>query len=100
MTERKAGRDSIEAWQMLRMDGGSAWELLTSLMAYQPNKRLSAAAALRHRWFGSSVLAPVGAALDSFATSVGQVCRFAMQNDCISCVMCNRKWQPCKLDSL
>lgn len=72
MTERKAGRDSIEAWQMLRMDGGSAWELLTSLMAYQPNKRLSAAAALRHRWFGSSVLAPVGAALDSFATSVGQ----------------------------
>lgn len=71
--ERKAGKDSQEAFQMLNMDGGSAWELLTSLMQYQPNNRLSAAAALRHRWFGSSLLAPVGAALDRVATSVGQV---------------------------
>lgn len=75
--ERKAGRDSQEAFQILNMDGGSAWELLTSLMQYEPNNRLSAAAALRHRWFGSSLLAPVGAALDSFATSVGQVCRLS-----------------------
>lgn len=75
--ERKAGRDSQEAFQILNMDGGSAWELLTSLMQYEPNNRLSAAAALRHRWFGSSLLAPVGAALDKVATSVGQVCNMS-----------------------
>lgn len=71
--ERKATRDSQEAFQMLNMNDGSAWELLTSLMQYQPNDRLSASAALRHRWFGSSLLAPVGAAFDRVASSVGQV---------------------------
>ncbi|KAL3161226.1 hypothetical protein ABBQ38_009592 [Trebouxia sp. C0009 RCD-2024] len=70
--ERKATRDSQEAFQMLNMNDGSAWELLTSLMQYQPNDRLSASAALRHRWFGSSLLAPVGAAFDRVASSVGQ----------------------------
>lgn len=71
--ERKATRESQEAFQMLNMNDGSAWDLLTSLMQYQPNNRLSASAALRHRWFGSSLLAPVGAAFDRVANSVGKV---------------------------
>ena len=71
--QRKATRESLEAFQILNMNDGSAWDLLTSLMQYQPSQRLSASAALRHRWFGSSLLAPVGAAFDRVATSVGQV---------------------------
>lgn len=67
-------RDTQEAFDFLRMDNGSAWDLLTSLMQYQPSQRLTASAALRHRWFAkSSLLAPVGAAFDRFADSVGQV---------------------------
>ena len=71
--QRRTNRDSQEAFELLDLNGGSGWDLLTSLMQYQPNKRLSAATALRHKWFGNSLLGPVGAAFDKVASSVGQV---------------------------
>ena len=70
---RGSNRDNQEAFELLDMNGGGGWDLLTSLMQYQPNKRLSAATALRHRWFGTSLPAALGAALDRVAISVGQV---------------------------
>ena len=72
--QRRLSRDAQEGFDLLNLGGDGGWDLLTSLMQYQPNKRLSASGALRHRWFGTSILAPVGAALDRVAESVGQVC--------------------------
>ena len=71
--QKRLNRDTQEAFALMDQEGGAAWDLLTSLMQYQPSKRLSAAAALRHRWFGPSILAPVGAAFDRVASTVGQV---------------------------
>ncbi|DBA80997.1 TPA: hypothetical protein ACH3X2_007204 [Trebouxia sp. C0005] len=70
--QRRLSRDAQEGFDLLNLGGDGGWDLLTSLMQYQPNKRLSASGALRHRWFGTSILAPVGAALDRVAESVGQ----------------------------
>lgn len=70
--ERRISRDSQEGFDLLNLSDNGGWALLTSLMQYQPNQRLSASGALRHRWFGTSILGPVGAALDRVASSVGQ----------------------------
>ena len=40
---------------MLDLDGGAPWSLLTQLVTYAPNKRLSADAALRHPAFGGKL---------------------------------------------
>lgn len=72
--DRRISKDSQEGFDLLKLNDNGGWDLLTSLMQYQPNKRLSASGALRHRWFGTSILGPVGAALDRVASSVGQVC--------------------------
>ena len=76
--ERRSSKENQEAFEMLDMNGGGGWDLLTNLMQYQPNKRLSAANALRHRWFGTSLPSALGAALDKVATSVGKVSCFAL----------------------
>ncbi len=73
--QKRTNKDSQEAFELLNLSTGGGWDLLTNLMQYQPNKRLSASTALRHRWFGTSILAPVGAAFDRVTASVGQVCR-------------------------
>lgn len=71
--QRRPNRDTQEGFDLLGLTDGGGWDLLVSLMQYQPSQRLSASSALKHRWFGTSILAPVGAALNRVASSVGQV---------------------------
>jgi serine/threonine protein kinase len=40
----------VEGFELLDLDQGAGWDLLTKLMAYRPSDRLSAAAALDHPW--------------------------------------------------
>ena len=53
--ERRASRDFQDGFAMLDLDGGAPWSLLTQLVTYAPNKRLSADAALRHPAFGGKL---------------------------------------------
>ena len=54
---------------MLDLDGGAPWSLLTQLVTYAPNKRLSADAALRHPAFGGRL----GAAFAGSVRKAGEV---------------------------
>ena len=58
---------------MLAQNGGTGWDLLTKLVVFEPGKRLSAAAALRHPWFGAGLLGSVAQALDRVGSSMGDV---------------------------
>lgn len=53
---------------MLDADGG--WDLLKSLIQYEPSARLSASAALAHPWFGVDASKAV---LSSTAASLGRI---------------------------
>jgi serine/threonine protein kinase len=66
-------RDYQEGFEILSLNNGAAWDLLCSLVAFEPSKRLSAAAALRHRWFGGGVFGTVATAVDKVGSTVGQV---------------------------
>ena len=59
--------------QVLAQNGGTGWDLLTKLVVFEPGKRLSAAAALRHPWFGAGLLGSVAQALDRVGSSMGDV---------------------------
>lgn len=47
--EKLNRRGSVEGFELLDADGG--WDLLCSMVRFNPGERLSAAAALRHPWF-------------------------------------------------
>ena len=59
--------------QVLAQNGGTGWDLLTKLVVFEPGKRLSARAALRHPWFGAGLLGTVAQALDRVGSSMGDV---------------------------
>ena len=66
-------RDYQEGFDILSLNNGAAWDLLCSLVVFEPSKRLTAAAALRHRWFGGGVFGRVATAVDKVGSTVGQV---------------------------
>lgn len=43
-------KEYAEGFAVLDADGGAGWDLLCSLMQFQPEARLSAAKALQHPW--------------------------------------------------
>lgn len=68
---KKGGKEYAEGFATLDADDGAAWELLCKLMTYEPKERLSASAALAHRWFGSSPLPrAVTSSVESFGKAV------------------------------
>lgn len=69
--QKRPNRDFLEGCELLDENGG--WDLLSNLMQYELNKRLSASAALRHRWFGSTLLGTAGEAIGRVAAIAGQV---------------------------
>ncbi|KAI3433249.1 Protein kinase domain-containing protein [Psidium guajava] len=50
--EPRASPDLRRGFELLDVDGGIGWELLTSMVHYKPRKRTSAKAALAHPYFG------------------------------------------------
>ena len=70
-SKKSPNRDFLEGCELLNANGG--WDLLANLMQYELPKRLSASAALRHRWFGSSLLGTAGEAINRVAAIAGQV---------------------------
>jgi serine/threonine protein kinase len=51
--KNKVAKEMEEGFATLDADGGAGWDLLVNLMKYEPRERLSASAALNHRWFSS-----------------------------------------------
>eukprot|EP00192_Tetraselmis_astigmatica_P008809 CAMPEP_0117659130 /NCGR_PEP_ID=MMETSP0804-20121206/6261_1 /TAXON_ID=1074897 /ORGANISM="Tetraselmis astigmatica, Strain CCMP880" /LENGTH=662 /DNA_ID=CAMNT_0005465753 /DNA_START=305 /DNA_END=2295 /DNA_ORIENTATION=+ len=47
--ERNFNREMQEAMRTVDLDGGHMWDLLTKLVVFKPNKRLTAAQAVAHR---------------------------------------------------
>ncbi|RAL50132.1 unnamed protein product [Cuscuta campestris] len=49
--ESRAGPELRKGFELLDVDGGIGWELLTSMVRYKPRQRISAKAALAHPYF-------------------------------------------------
>lgn len=49
--EPRGGADLRRGFELLDLDGGIGWELLTSMVRYKARQRLSAKAALAHPYF-------------------------------------------------
>lgn len=49
--EARASSDLRRGFEMLDLDGGIGWELLTSMVRYKARQRLSAKGALAHPYF-------------------------------------------------
>lgn len=62
---KRPSRDYVEGFQLLDLDDGALWDLLKQLMAYQPNKRLTAAGALQHPAFGTGLIGRLNVILSS-----------------------------------
>lgn len=55
-------KDDLEGFEVMDLERGAGWDLVTSLLAFQPQDRLTATQCLEHRWFS-------GAAASSDAVS-------------------------------
>lgn len=53
-------KEYAEGFAVLDADGGAGWDLLCSLMQFQPEARLSAAKALQHPWLQRDALTAMG----------------------------------------
>ena len=53
--------------------GGAVWDLVQQLMVYKPSKRLTAAAALRHRAFGQGVVGKAASVLSNIGDVADRV---------------------------
>ncbi|WOL18417.1 serine/threonine-protein kinase STN7, chloroplastic [Canna indica] len=51
LVEPRAGPDLRRGFELLDLDGGIGWELLTSMVRYKARQRISARAALAHPYF-------------------------------------------------
>lgn len=79
--QRRPNRDFLEGCEVLDANGG--WDLLANLMQYEVSKRLSASAALRHRWFGSTLLGSAGDVFSRVAAIAGQVSKIFCEQSTI-----------------
>lgn len=100
-TSEVSGCAALHA-QVLAQNGGTGWDLLTKLVVFEPGKRLSARAALRHPWFGAGLLGSVAQALDRVGSSMGDVsnaqCSRAAFSGCqqsFRYFICNAQGQHC-----
>lgn len=50
--EPRAGPELRKGFELLDLDGGVGWELITSMVRYKARQRTSAKAALAHPYFG------------------------------------------------
>ena len=75
LAKKTLSRDYAEGFQMMDMDNGALWDLTKRLMAYDPSKRLSAAAALRHEAFGRGAVGQLNVVLARASAAVDKVRR-------------------------
>ena len=82
---KRPSREFVEGFQLADLDNGAVWDLLKLLTAYDPGRRLSAAAALRHPAFGTGLvgrlnvlLSGVGSATDKVAVISAGIRRFLL----------------------
>ena len=74
LQERRGGRDFVEGFEVLDLEGGAGWDLVVALMQKEPRKRLSAEAALGSPLFGSSAISrSLGAVLSRAGNVADQV---------------------------
>ena len=70
---KRPSKEYIEGFQIADMDNGAMWSLLKLLTAYDPSKRLSAAAALRHPAFGTGLIGRLNVVLSSVGSATDKV---------------------------
>ena len=70
---KRPSREYVEGFQIADMDNGAMWDLLKLLTAYDPSKRLSAAAALRHPAFGTGIVGRLNVLLSSVGYATDRV---------------------------
>lgn len=70
---KRPSREYVEGFQVADMDNGAMWDLLKLLTAYDPSKRLSAAAALRHPAFGTGLIGRLNVLLSSVGNATDKV---------------------------
>lgn len=81
--------DMTEGFELLALDGGQGWDLLSQLLSYKPSDRLSAAAALAHPFLGSEGLssdlpmAPMATALSNAGRAVGTAIQAELLEDAL-----------------
>jgi serine/threonine protein kinase len=71
--EKKGGKEWNEGFQTLDALGGGGWSLACQLVQREPTDRPSAAAALAHPWFDSSLLATMASTVDSIGRTAVKV---------------------------
>eukprot|EP00884_Botryococcus_braunii_P013258 jgi/Botrbrau1/21933/Bobra.0249s0056.1 len=64
---KRGVKDFEEGWDTLDLDNKAAWDLIAQLLEYEPNRRLSADAALTHPLFGGGTFAKVANTLSRVA---------------------------------
>ena len=74
LMSKRPSRDYVEGFQLLDLDDGAMWSLLKQLMAYEPNKRLTAAKALQHPAFGTGLIGRLNVFLSSVGNAAERVC--------------------------
>merc|ERR1711976_571531 len=68
--EKNFNKEMREAMATLDLDGGLLWDLLTKLVVFNPSKRLTADAALRHP--ALSAANPILSSISTAASQMGQ----------------------------
>lgn len=70
------GKDFKEGFQMLDMEDGAAWSFLKKLLVYDPQRRLSAGQAFRHRFFSGGQSLKF---IEEFSENLGKMTRPVLQ---------------------
>ena len=70
---KRPSREYVEGFQVADMDNGAMWDLLKLLTAYDPSRRLTAAAALRHPAFGTGLVGRLNVLLSSVGNATDKV---------------------------
>lgn len=70
---KRPSREYQEAFQLLDRDNGAMWDLLQQLMAFEPNKRLTASAALQHPAFATGIFSRLNKLLGSVGDAAEKV---------------------------
>ena len=73
LAKKTLSKEYAEGFQIMDMDNGALWDLTKQLMAHDPRKRLSAAAALTHESFGRGIFGKVNVILSRAQGVVDQV---------------------------
>ena len=70
---KRPSREYLEGFRIADMDDGAMWDLLKQLTSYDPSKRLTAAAALRHPAFGTGLIGRLNVLLSNVGNATDRV---------------------------